>query len=98
MKRAPRITRHLFTVGLLAAATLSSPGVAAAQDALSDIKKRGEITVGTEFQFAPFEFLQGDKPVGFDVDLFDLRRLRTHGQDHRVRLPAARASPPVCRV
>ncbi len=45
---------------------------AAAQDALAEIKKRGQIVVGTEFQFAPFEFLQGDKPVGFDVDLFEL--------------------------
>ena len=45
---------------------------AAAQDTLADIRKRRQIVVGTEFQFAPFEFLQGDKPVGFDVDLFDL--------------------------
>ena len=73
LKHAPGITRHLVAIGLLAAtAMLSAAGSAAAQDALSDIKKRGSITVGTEFQFAPFEFLQGDKPVGFDVDLFDL--------------------------
>ncbi len=47
-------------------------GQARAEDALAAIKKRGQIVVGTEFQFAPFEFLQGDKPVGFDVDLFEL--------------------------
>ncbi len=59
----------LLAAGLaLSAVTVRT---AAAQDALSDIKKRGQIVVGTELQFAPFEFLNGDKPVGFDVDLFD---------------------------
>ena len=73
LKLAPGIARQLVAIGLLAAAvTVSAIGTAAAQDALSEIKKRGQITLGTEFQFAPFEFLQGDKPVGFDVDLFDL--------------------------
>jgi polar amino acid transport system substrate-binding protein len=43
---------------------------AAAQNALAEIRQRGEIVVGTELQFAPFEFLDGEKPVGFDVDLF----------------------------
>jgi polar amino acid transport system substrate-binding protein len=44
---------------------------AKAQDLLAQIKQRGEIVVGTELQFAPFEFLEGSKPVGFDVDLID---------------------------
>lgn len=44
---------------------------AAAQDALAKIKQRGQIVVGTELQFAPFEFLEGEKPVGFDVDLIN---------------------------
>src|SRR5580658_6502693 len=56
---------------LLAAAALLFTRPAAAQDALADIKQRGEIIAGTELQFAPFEFLEGDKPVGFDVDLFE---------------------------
>jgi polar amino acid transport system substrate-binding protein len=54
---------------LAAAFVLTRP--AAAQDALAAIKQRGEIVVGTELQFAPFEFLAGDKPVGYDVDLFE---------------------------
>jgi polar amino acid transport system substrate-binding protein len=56
---------------LLAAAALLLTRQAVAQDALTEIKQRGEIVVGTELQFAPFEFLAGDKPVGFDVDLFE---------------------------
>jgi polar amino acid transport system substrate-binding protein len=73
LKLAPRWMGHFAAAGFIAAATLLAlSGSAAAQDALAEIKKKGTITVGTEFQFAPFEFLQGDKPVGFDVDLFDL--------------------------
>jgi polar amino acid transport system substrate-binding protein len=56
---------------LLAAATLLLTRPAAAQDSLAAIKQRGQIVVGTELQFAPFEFLEGEKPVGFDVDLFE---------------------------
>jgi polar amino acid transport system substrate-binding protein len=63
-----RLVSSLMLFGALA---LLGAGPARAQDALAEIKKRGEIVVGTEFQLAPFEYLQGDKPVGFDVDLFE---------------------------
>jgi polar amino acid transport system substrate-binding protein len=56
---------------LLIALSLLLIRPATAQDALAEIRQRGEIVVGTELQFAPFEFLDGEKPVGFDVDLFD---------------------------
>jgi polar amino acid transport system substrate-binding protein len=65
-------TTRCMTLGLmLAAAAFLLTRPAAAQDALAEIKQRGEIVVGTELQFAPFEFLAGDKPVGYDVDLFE---------------------------
>ncbi|MCS0494787.1 transporter substrate-binding domain-containing protein [Ancylobacter mangrovi] len=51
---------------------VSAMAVGAQADVLSDAKARGELVVGTEFQYAPFEFLDGDKPVGFDVDLITL--------------------------
>ena len=63
--------RALCTVAILGALTVAGFRPAKAQDALADIRKKGEITVGTELQFAPFEYLQGDKPIGFDVDLFE---------------------------
>jgi polar amino acid transport system substrate-binding protein len=67
------LARALFGLCLLATALcVAAPKPASADDTLSEIKKRGTITVGTEFQFAPFEFLQGDKPIGFDVELFEL--------------------------
>jgi polar amino acid transport system substrate-binding protein len=65
-------TRILATLAAGVVFSAVAIRTASAQDALADIKKRGEIVVGTELQFSPFEFLNGDKPVGFDVDLFDL--------------------------
>lgn len=66
-----RITQAMVLPLLLVVASLLPVRWAKAQDLLAQIKQRGEIVVGTEFQFAPFEFLEGAKPVGFDVDLID---------------------------
>lgn len=46
----------------LALVAFSSSFLAAAQD---------KITVGVDTAFVPFEFKQGDKYVGFDIDLWD---------------------------
>jgi polar amino acid transport system substrate-binding protein len=69
---APTTWRRGLSACIAAAVLLLGVSSARAEDTLSEVKKRGTIVVGTEFQFAPFEFLQGDKPVGFDVDLFNL--------------------------
>src|SRR5262245_3962478 len=41
-------------------------------DLLSDIKKKGEITVATEARFQPLEFVEGGKIVGYGPDLLQL--------------------------
>ena len=53
--------------GIIAAATATP---ARADDLLQKIKARGEIIVGTEARYAPFEFVEQGKIVGYDVDLF----------------------------
>ncbi len=40
-------------------------------DVLSDVKAKGELVIGTELQFAPFDFLKGNKHVGLNKDFFD---------------------------
>ena len=35
-------------------------------------KLRGELVLGTELQFAPFEFLDNNAPKGYSVDLMNL--------------------------
>ena len=53
-------------IGLLA--SLFSISVCA--DALDEVKEKGELVVGTEMQFAPFDFLENDKQTGLNADIF----------------------------
>lgn len=42
---------------------------AAAQNALAEIRQRGEIVFATEAAYPPFEFIENGKIQGFDIDL-----------------------------
>ena len=55
-------------LGLLPLAVLPSSAQA---DQLADVKKAGELVVGTEMQFAPFDFLEGGKQKGLNAELFE---------------------------
>lgn len=58
--------------GLLAvAASMAAASRArAAEDVLAKVKSAGVLRVGTETQFAPFDFLENGKAVGLNYDLF----------------------------
>ncbi|MFS2157828.1 transporter substrate-binding domain-containing protein [Pseudomonas sp. Pseusp122] len=45
--------------------------LAAHADQLADVKKAGELVVGTEMQFAPFDYLEGGKQKGLNAELFE---------------------------
>jgi polar amino acid transport system substrate-binding protein len=45
---------------------------ARSQGLLDEAKARGELVLGTEMQYAPFEFLDNNTPKGYSVDLFSL--------------------------
>lgn len=56
---------------MLLALTLSVGAAAAhADDLLARVKQHGELVVGTEMQFAPFDFLENGQQAGFNKDLF----------------------------
>lgn len=60
---------RLFLVGItLLVATHQAP----AQDLLARVKQRGEIVIGSEARFAPFEYVENGRIVGYDVDLLAL--------------------------
>jgi polar amino acid transport system substrate-binding protein len=62
-----------LTAGLLALALLAlAPSQARSAGLLDEAKARGELLLGTEMQFAPFEFLKDNKPVGYSIDLMNL--------------------------
>ena len=54
-------------LGLLLAGVLTSQA-----RSLDDVKKDGKINIATEGQFAPFNFFQGSKLSGFEIELAEL--------------------------
>jgi polar amino acid transport system substrate-binding protein len=65
MKMLAGWKRHVLMVALCAASAC-----AFAEDQLEKVKKAGELVVGTEMQFAPFDFLENGQQAGFNKDLF----------------------------
>jgi polar amino acid transport system substrate-binding protein len=76
MHRTTRgIRRDLMRLGFMLAvlaAFAGAPPAARADDLLAEAKARGELVLGTELQFAPFEFLKDNKPIGYSIELMDL--------------------------
>ena len=50
---------------------LSLSGAALADDALAKVKAAGVLKVGTETEFAPFDYIDAGAHVGLNVDLFE---------------------------
>jgi polar amino acid transport system substrate-binding protein len=51
---------------------IAAPSGARSQGLLDEAKARGELVLGTEMQYAPFEFLDNNTPKGYSIDLFSL--------------------------
>jgi polar amino acid transport system substrate-binding protein len=60
-----------FTLLLAVAIGFLLPSLAARALTLEEIKSRGKVVVGTEAAYAPFEFVQDGKIVGYDKDVLD---------------------------
>ena len=63
--------RGFHKVLLGAAMALALSGAAYADDVLAKVKAAGVLKVGTETEFAPFDYIDSGKHVGLNVDLFD---------------------------
>ena len=65
--------RRVLAAGGIAAVGLAAPGLTpsarAADDVLAKAKAAGELKIGTETEFAPFDFIEDGKAVGFNYDL-----------------------------
>jgi len=58
---------------LTGSAALSVTALRSARaDTLSDVKKKGLLTVGTEAAYVPYEFFKDGKIVGYDPDIADI--------------------------
>lgn len=64
--------QNIVSTGVLLGCCLSLFPTAATADLLADVKQKKEMTIGTEAQFAPFEFIKDGKIVGYSADLLSL--------------------------
>jgi polar amino acid transport system substrate-binding protein len=63
--------RGFYKLLIGAALAVSVSGAAFADDMLAKVKAAGVMKVGTETEFAPFDFIDAGAHVGLNVDLFD---------------------------
>jgi polar amino acid transport system substrate-binding protein len=86
--------RSGLAAGLLAFTFLViAPSQSRSAGLLDEAKARGELLLGTELQFAPFEFLKDNKPVGYSIDLMNLVAADLGVKIHFQDLPFASVLP-----
>ena len=67
------IIENIRKYGLLVVTILTANAVAAsAETTLEKIRQTGQVTVGTEAAFPPFEFVEDGKIVGYGKDILDI--------------------------
>lgn len=65
-----------FARGLLAAAALCALATGTQARSFEDIKKDGKINIATEGQFAPFNYFQGARLSGFEIEVAEAMAAR----------------------
>lgn len=61
--------KKILTALLAGAMVFSLAGCSAGGSTLDKVKKEGKLVMATNAAFPPFEYMQGDKPAGVDVDI-----------------------------
>jgi polar amino acid transport system substrate-binding protein len=64
------LKRNFLKIAIVAALAIGVGGAAYADDVLAKVKAAGVLKVGTETEFAPFDYIDGGEHVGLNVDLF----------------------------
>ena len=75
---------HLLKTSALAAVAALGLAVTADARSIEDIKKDGKIVVATEGQFAPFNYFQGTKLTGFEVEVAEAMAAVTRSSQWRL--------------
>ena len=80
--------RGTFKALMLTAAMAYLPNVALAEGGtLADIKARGQITIGTEAAYEPYEFIENGVVVGYGRDILDLMAAKLGVKVVQLNLP-----------
>jgi polar amino acid transport system substrate-binding protein len=72
MKKQSSMLKGLVLLAVVTAVTVGFQVRSAQADLLETIKKRGDIVIGTEAAFPPFEFVEKGKIVGYSSDMLAL--------------------------
>lgn len=70
LDRRSAVIRTVRLAALGVAASMAFAGLAQAEDLLAKAKAKGELTVGTELQFAPFDYVEDGKQAGMNKEIF----------------------------
>lgn len=70
VKAAAALMAAAMTMGLAGCASSGSASSSDGPLTLEKIKARGKLTVATEAAYEPFEYMEGEKIVGYNADLF----------------------------
>jgi polar amino acid transport system substrate-binding protein len=65
------MSARLVALAVVGIGALALSATARAEDVLAKVKAAGELVVGTEMQFAPFDFVDNGEHKGVNVDIFD---------------------------
>ncbi|MCI8623476.1 MAG: amino acid ABC transporter substrate-binding protein [Provencibacterium sp.] len=61
--------KKIFAAFLAAAMLASLGGCSSSSSTIDQIKKEGKLVMATNAAFPPFEYIEGNEPVGVDVDI-----------------------------
>src|SRR3984885_15344346 len=80
--------RKFITLARGLTLALAAPSFAYAEGgSLADIRKRGQLTVGTEAAYEPFEFVENGKVVGYGHDILEYMAGKLGVPLNQVNLP-----------
>ena len=65
-----KLRAGISALAVVAGLALGLSAAAHAEDALARVKSAGVLKVGTETEFAPFDYIDAGQHVGLNVDLF----------------------------
>src|SRR3546814_11786290 len=68
-----KLSRKALMGLMMAVGILAGPCTYAAGGSIADIKARGELTVGTEAAYEPYEFIKNGQIVGYGKDILNYK-------------------------
>src|SRR3546814_3625962 len=82
-----KLSRKALMGLMMAVGILAGPCTYAAGGSIADIKARGELTVGTEAAYEPYEFIKNGQIVGYGKDILNYMTQKLGVKLNQLNLP-----------